>query len=724
MRHERADARRSAVAKVGTAGSPRRLANLKVRTKIALVAGVTLLITLAVAAAGLLQAGKLHTDIRALNTRAASLENIAAVRQELGKVILNGVQARTANADAQHELQIRQDAAIERVDALFWDYVGQVDEDVQWRGLVDNFKVFWQSFRDMSKVLQTADHDSSDYSRAWNGYTPAVERVDLAVTDLAEYEGNAAAEMAARSSATYNQAVWTIVSVLFAGLLVALFLTQLVARAIVRPLAEVQQVLHAVAAGDLTQRARVRGRDELGMMAESVNAANDSMRVSLLEVRSAQEELVHQASHDSLTGLANRSLFEERSRQALARNDQISVVLVDLDDFKGVNDQLGHPVGDRLLAAVAQRLRSGVRGDDLVARLGGDEFALLLIDTSESDAHQILTRLEQAFEAPVRAGEHDLLVRCSAGLAESWPGADPAELLRRADVAMYAAKDQGKGRGTRYEASLDLKADNDALLGAELRHGLDRDEFYMLFQPIVALPDGNTVGAEALVRWRHPSGRDVPPDQFVVVAERTGLIGALGGWILRAVCRQAMQWLQRHGPDCRWTVSVNISARQLREPGFAAEVTRVLTETGLPADRLVMEVTETAAFDNGPAVAALLEIKALGVKISLDDFGTGHSSLGLLRTCPVDVLKLDKSFVDGITGGAGEAVIAVAVIQIANGLGLAAIAEGVETPEQAARLHELGYRMAQGFHFARPMPSEQVGPLLAGISPEPVLSAG
>jgi diguanylate cyclase (GGDEF)-like protein len=397
------------------------------------------------------------------------------------------------------------------------------------------------------------------------------------------------------------------------------------------------------------------------------------------------------------------------------------VVLVDLDDFKGVNDRLGHVVGDRLLMVLADRLRAGVGPDDLVCRLGGDEFALLLHGPAPAG---VLTRLATALERPVPVPPHDLLIRCSAGYASvgaeprcgaapGRAGVDATELLRRADVAMYAAKEGGKGHAVQYRPEHDRRAENDAQLGADLRQGLDRGEFHLLYQPVVRLPDGGVVGVEALVRWRHPSGRIVPPGEFVAAAERTGLIVPLGEWVLRAACRHGCGWLRRHGSSRLWTVAVNISARQLREPGFADTVADVLRETGLPAERLTVEVTETAVFDNEPAVAALVAISGLGVRISLDDFGTGHSSLGLLRSCPVDVLKVDKSFVDDITGSSGEAVIATAMIQIADGLRLSAVAEGVETGEQAARLYELGYRLAQGYHFARPMRPERVGPLLA-----------
>jgi diguanylate cyclase (GGDEF)-like protein len=432
---------------------------------------------------------------------------------------------------------------------------------------------------------------------------------------------------------------------------------------------------------------------------------------SLLELRRYQIELTHRANHDELTNLANRSLFEQESRSALGsvgQGETLSLALIDLDDFKGINDRLGHAVGDALLVVVAQRLRECVRRGDIVARLGGDEFGLLLRGLRSEEATDVLERIAESLTRPVHAAGHDLLVRASIGLAQAWPGAGPQELLRRADLAMYAAKDSGKGRYAVYDAQLEQHQAADAQLGAELRQGLDRGEFSLVYQPIVRLPDGHWTGVEALVRWHHPERGTVPPDVFIPIAERTGLIVGLGDWILRTACRQAAEWLAVYGPDAPGEIGVNVSARQLREPGFAAEVAEALADTGLAPGRLMVEVTETAVFDGGVALDTLRAVAALGVGVALDDFGTGHSSLGLLRTCPADTLKVDKSFVDDIGGATEEAVIATAMIQITNGLHLQAVAEGVETAEQAATLHALGYRFAQGYHFSRPLTAAQV----------------
>ncbi|MEV6595890.1 EAL domain-containing protein [Actinoplanes sp. NPDC051346] len=457
------------------------------------------------------------------------------------------------------------------------------------------------------------------------------------------------------------------------------------------------------------------------VVARQINALSENGRLlrrvdaSLLELNRFQHQLEHRASHDALTDLANRSLFEQRTSEALAATDgsgtdadTLSLALIDLDDFKAINDRLGHAVGDALLVVVAERLREAVREDDVVARLGGDEFGLLLHGLRSDEATEVLDRIAESLTRPVHALGYDLLVKASIGLAEVWPEASPQELLRRADLAMYAAKERGKGRHAVYDARLEQDQAADAQLGADLRRALDNGDFTLVYQPIVALPGGEWTSLETLIRWKHPERGFIGPDVFIPIAERTGLIVPLGDWILRTALRQAADWQERYGAAAPAEIGVNVSARQLREPGFAADVRAALADTGFDPEKLVVEVTETAVFDGGVALDTLQNLVTLGVRIALDDFGTGHSSLGLLRTCPADTLKVDKSFVDGIGGRSEEAVIATAMIQITNGLHLQAIAEGVETAEQADTLFRLGYRFAQGYHFSRPLSATQV----------------
>ncbi|MBG0817360.1 EAL domain-containing protein [Planomonospora sp. ID82291] len=438
--------------------------------------------------------------------------------------------------------------------------------------------------------------------------------------------------------------------------------------------------------------------------------------VAFRDNASLQRQLSHQATHDTLTQLANRALFAERTAEALADTGLrgSALALIDLDDFKAVNDRLGHAVGDALLVAVAHRLRACVRWYDTVARLGGDEFAVLLIDVTPAEAGQITERIIRTLRTPVGVDGHELLVQASVGLVDSARDAGASELLRCADVAMYTAKERGKSRYVRYTPDLDVRALEHARLEAEMRRALDGGELFLLYQPVVTLPGGELSGVEALVRWRHPERGLVSPAEFIPVVERTGMIVELGAWVLREACRQMADWKHRYGPAAPVKMSVNVSARQLREQSFAETVAEVLAETGLSPADLVVEITETSVFDGGLAVETVHAVQELGVAIALDDFGTGHSSLGLLRTCPVDVLKVDKLFIDGVTGNTEQAAIATSLLHIARALRLSAVAEGVETAAQAERLHELGYRLAQGFHFAPPLSPGNIEQILEG----------
>ncbi|WP_073260300.1 putative bifunctional diguanylate cyclase/phosphodiesterase [Cryptosporangium aurantiacum] len=484
--------------------------------------------------------------------------------------------------------------------------------------------------------------------------------------------------------------------------------------------------------GVVTYHARVRHVDGSWRMLEivSTNLYDDpdvrglvSNARDVTERRRYQDQLSHQATHDGLTRLPNRTLFLERTQTALAElaefpDAPVTVALIDLDDFKTINDRLGHGAGDELLVALADRLRHAVPPGQVVARLGGDEFAVLLVGSEPEQATALAEALIDAFCAPVPAGGHDLLVQASIGLADARLGDDNTELLRRADVAMYAAKEAGKGRYAHYDADMDRRSIESARMGAQLRQALDNGELRMVYQPIVTLPDGALTGVEALVRWRTPDGQSISPARFVPVAERNGLIVGLGEWALRTACTQAVRWRDRPGGSPLTSVNVNVSARQLREPGFAERVRTILADVGLAPECLTVEVTETAVFDGGRALDELRALDDLGVRIALDDFGTGHSSLGLLRTCPVDVLKVDRSFVEGITGTTEQAAIATSLIEIAKGLGLRAVAEGVESAAQAERLYELGYQYAQGFHFAGAMDVDQIDALLERLDDE------
>ncbi len=471
--------------------------------------------------------------------------------------------------------------------------------------------------------------------------------------------------------------------------------------------------LCAVAITGLVVVRRITTLRDNGRLLRTVDA-------NLEQMRRYQEQLAHQVSHDTLTEIANRSSFEEKVTAQLASGEQFHVALLDLDDFKTVNDRLGHGTGDALLKAISRRLHEGLRAEDTVARLGGDEFTLLLPGADAAGAAVLLQRIADHVQRPLLLGGHDMVARVSIGVTASRPGDTPEELLRRADVAMYAAKAAGGGRWTWFDPVMDQLADLDARLGADLRQASARDELSVVYQPIVELPHGRLAGVEALVRWWHPEHGAVSPAVFIPLAERNGFIVELGRWVLAEVIRQAGAWRQTHGDRAPEKISVNISARQLHEPGFAASVAAMLHDAGLDPGGIVAEVTETAVLGTGPALAAVRDLHALGLRVALDDFGTGHSSLSLLVSCPVNVLKVDKSFVDGVTVSSPQAVIVDGLIGITDGLCIQAVAEGVETADQADRLYAAGYRYAQGFHFARPMPGDEIGRLLDAARPAEV----
>jgi diguanylate cyclase (GGDEF)-like protein/PAS domain S-box-containing protein len=432
--------------------------------------------------------------------------------------------------------------------------------------------------------------------------------------------------------------------------------------------------------------------------------------------RRYRDQLAYFATHDKLTGLPNRSLLLARTAEALATavdGAHVGLALLDIDDFKAINDRLGHGIGDDVIVGVSNALVRCLGTETTVARLGGDEYAVLL-NSSPAGMQRDLLRLLDDLDEPLTALGQDLLIRLNVGLAYGCAGMQAAELMRRADVALSSAKDQGNGQHVTYSAELDRRIIEHARIGAELRTALRAgDQLHLLYQPIVALPHGQIRSVEALVRWWHPEEGLMPPADFVPVAEQNGLIIPLGRWVLRTACTQAAAWAS--DPAVETTcISVNVSARQLREPDFPQEVAATLRESGLDPALLIIEVTETAVFDSERALQALQDVRALGIRIALDDFGTGHSSLGLLRTCPVDIIKVDKSFIDDIVGPAEKSAIAVSLLHITRAMGLTAVAEGVETVEQVQHLHQLGYEYAQGFYFAEPISADAVTRLLVG----------
>lgn len=440
-----------------------------------------------------------------------------------------------------------------------------------------------------------------------------------------------------------------------------------------------------------------------------------------------ERQLRHQAFHDPLTGLANRALFFDRLEHALAARtrgaEPVSVLLLDLDDFKAVNDGLGHDAGDELLVAAAARLTTCLRPGDTPARLGGDEFAVLLAPPAPADvAVAVAERILAALTRPLVLAGREVIPRASIGVAETAAEEAAAALVRNADAAMYRAKRLGKGRCAVFEPDLHAAAVARVELRSQLQGAVERSEFALRYQPQVDLRSGRVVGAEALVRWRHPTRGLLDPTDFLAYAEETGLIVAVGEWVLADAIRQAAAWPV---PDQgRVQVAVNVSGRQLAAPGLPAELHRTLTDQGLPAAALVLEVSEGALLRDDPAVLSTLSsVRELGVRLALDGFGTGNASLSYLRRHPVDLVKIAKSFVDDITGDGPGTALTDAVIRMAGAFGVRTVAAGVERSSQHEVLRRLGCDAAQGYLYARPLRAEQFAelltaqPLLAGPDP-------
>lgn len=440
----------------------------------------------------------------------------------------------------------------------------------------------------------------------------------------------------------------------------------------------------------------------------------------------AEQQLVHEALHDALTGLPNRAWFMEQLQVSLdlmhSQKDRLFAVLfLDLDRFKLINDSIGHMVGDQLLIGIANRLSHCIRPGDKVARLGGDEFTILLDDIrSVSEATEVADRIQKHLSKPFNVGGYETFTTVSIGIALS--NSDyhlPEDFLRDADTAMYQAKSLGKARHVIFDKAMHARAVNLLQLETDLRRAIDRGEFFIEYQPIVELQSGRLIGFEALVRWQHPDRGSVQPDRFIAVAEETGFIVPIGQWVLLEACLQMQRWNLKHTESTPLTISVNLSGRQFAHSNLLEQITQILDVTGLDPRLLKIEITESVVMESVESAAGTLEkLRALGVGLSIDDFGTGYSSLSYLHRLPIDTLKIDRSFVSRMAENSENKEIVRTIIMLAKTLGMGVIAEGVETKEQADSLRELECQCIQGYLVSRPLDAESADRVILSSLPQ------
>jgi diguanylate cyclase len=467
--------------------------------------------------------------------------------------------------------------------------------------------------------------------------------------------------------------------------------------------------LEAVQAG--AQDYLIKGRVDGPLLSRTIRHAIERKRV--------EAHLAHQGLHDALTGLPNRVLFMDRLALALVRSARrspasVGVLFLDVDRFKAVNDRLGHDAGDELLLEVASRIHASLRPGDTVARFGGDEFCVLCV-ANETDVVTVAKRIAATLKEPFQVGRSEVVVSGSIGISLSGGAqSTPEQLVRDADAAMYRAKERGRGRYELFDEEMSSRAVKRLEIETRLRRAIDEGEFRLLYQPEVDIASGAIVAVEALVRWQHPERGLLPPAEFIQVAEDTALIVPLGEWVMREACRQRKEWREAHLNGSTPRLFLNMSARQLARPDLISTISQVVGESGVSGEDLGVEIAESVLMEDiESTLLTLKQMKELGLSLSIDDFGTGFSSLSHLKHLPVDTLKVDKSFVDGLGRDPDDSAIVSAAVSLAHALRLTAVAEGVERDRQLSELKQLGCDRFQGYFFAKPMPGESLSRLLA-----------
>jgi diguanylate cyclase (GGDEF)-like protein len=611
------------------------------------------------------------------------------------------------------------DAAAERVERdLATPVFDDADERTRIRAIQSEWDAAVRQLRSTAPEIGTAHDDAADPEDVFEDFVNAAIEDAEKLIEVSTTEINADLVQARRIQR--DQAL-----IALGALLVALCIAAVLARRLrdgmLAPIRELTRAARAFGSGHLGHRVAVGSSTELREVEEAFNRMAGALKQQ-------HDQLEHQAFTDSLTEIPNRALFEDRARHALAltagTSRRIAVLMIDLDDFKLVNDGLGHSSGDELIALAARRLDAAARPSDTVARLGGDEFAVLLEGVRGlDDALAAAERFRRLFDDPFNLGGSDVVVSASIGIALSGDSLDADELLHRADLAMYRVKERGKDGTAFFDPAMEQHAVERLDTLSALRKAADAGELVAHYQPIVELETGRIVAAEALMRWERPGHGLVPPLDFIPLAEETGLIKELGAWILREACRQARSWRGDGAPDVR--VAVNVSARQLLDADFEDMVGDTLAETGLEPDALVLEVTESSVMMNADVTIPKLDrLVAMGVRLTLDDFGEGHSSLSHIRRLPIEGLKIARPFVKELADPAGDTRLLRGIVELAHSLELRMVAEGIEEPEQRDALHALGCPLGQGYHFARPLERSAFRELLRETPPARVPDKG